>query len=133
MDELGNNIACYRKEKGDSPALSAADVGIAISDGAQIAREVADITIEADNLYELVRLRRISKSMVKKIKRNYVRIVGINSSLIILGVTGTIQPTTSALLHNTSTLAISMDGMNGWKTGDNTYSHCRSYECDQEV
>lgn len=71
--------------------------------------------------------------MVKKIKRNYVRIVGINSSLIILGVTGTIQPTTSALLHNTSTLAISMDGMNGWKTGDNTYSHCRSYECDQEV
>lgn len=71
--------------------------------------------------------------MVKKIKRNYVRIVGINSSLIILGVTGTIQPTTSALLHNTSTLAISMDGMNGWENGDNIYSHCRSYECDQEV
>lgn len=98
----------------DSPALSAADVGIAISDGAQIAREVADITIEADNLYELVRLRMISKSMVKKIKKNYARIVGINSGLIFFGVTGTIQPTTSALLHNTSTLAISMDGMNGW-------------------
>ena len=98
----------------DSPALSAADVGIAISDGAQIAREVADITIETDNLYELVRLRMISKSMVKKIKKNYVRIVGINSGLIFLGVTGMIQPTTSALLHNTSTLAISMDGMNGW-------------------
>ncbi|MBQ4523628.1 MAG: heavy metal translocating P-type ATPase [Lachnospiraceae bacterium] len=98
----------------DSPALSAADVGIAISDGAQIAREVADITIEADNLNELVRLRMISKSMVKKIRKNYVRIVGINSGLIFFGVTGTIQPTTSALLHNTSTLAISMDGMNGW-------------------
>ena len=99
----------------DSPALSAADVGIAISDGAQIAREVADITIEADNLYELVNLRRISQSMVKRIQKNYVRIVGINSGLIVLGVTGIIQPTTSALLHNTSTIAISMDGMNGWK------------------
>lgn len=100
----------------DSPALSAADVGIAISDGAQIAREVADITIEADNLYELVSLRAISKNMVKRIQKNYVRIVGINSGLILLGVAGAIQPTTSALLHNTSTLAISMNGMNGWKT-----------------
>lgn len=100
----------------DSPALSAADVGIAISDGAQIAREVADITIEADNLYELVTLRTISKKMMKRIQKNYVRIVGINSGLILLGVAGLIQPTTSALLHNTSTLAISMNGMNGWKT-----------------
>lgn len=71
--------------------------------------------------------------MVKKIKRNYVRIVGINSGLILLGVTGTIQPTISALLHNTSTLAISMGGMNGWKTRDNTYSYCKSHEYDQEV
>lgn len=99
----------------DSPALSAADVGIAISDGAQIAREVADITIEADNLYGLVTLKLLSQRMVKRIHKNYVRIVGINSGLILLGVTGVIQPTTSALLHNTSTLAISMDGMKGWE------------------
>lgn len=99
----------------DSPALSAADVGIAISDGAQIAREVADITIEADNLYELVVLRAISRNLVKRIRKNYAKIVGINTGLILLGVTGVIQPTTSALLHNTSTLAISMKGMNGWK------------------
>ena len=100
----------------DSPALSAADVGIAISDGAQIAREVADITIEADNLYELVALREISTKLVSRIHKNYVRIVGINSGLIVLGVTGIIMPTTSALLHNTSTIAIGMDGMCGWKT-----------------
>lgn len=99
----------------DSPALSAADVGIAISDGAQIAREVADITIEADNLYELVSLLTISKSMVRRIHENYMKIVGINSGLIGLGVAGVIQPTTSALLHNTSTIAISMKGMSGWK------------------
>lgn len=96
----------------DSPALSAADVGIAISDGAQIAREVADITIEADNLYALTVLRTISESMAKRIHRNYVRIVGINSGLILLGVTGMIQPTTSALLHNASTLAIGVNSMN---------------------
>lgn len=100
----------------DSPALSAADVGIAISDGAQIAREVADITIEADNLYELSVLRNISENMVKRIHNNYTWIVGINAGLIVLGVAGLIQPTTSALLHNASTLAISMKGMSGWKT-----------------
>lgn len=100
----------------DSPALSAADVGIAISDGAQIAREVADITIEADNLFELVALRKISTNLRGRIHKNYVRIVGINSGLIILGVSGVVQPTTSALLHNTSTIAISMKGMSGWKT-----------------
>lgn len=99
----------------DSPALSAADVGIAISDGAQIAREVADITIEADNLYELVALREISRNLVRRIHHNYVKIVGINSALILLGVAGVIQPTVSALLHNTSTIAISMKGMTGWK------------------
>lgn len=100
----------------DSSALSAADVGIAISDGAQIAREVADITIEADNLFELVALRKISTNLMGRIHKNYVRIVGINSGLIILGVSGVVQPTTSALLHNTSTIAISMKGMSGWKT-----------------
>lgn len=99
----------------DSPALSAADVGIAISDGAQIAREIADITIEAENLNELVTLKVISQNMVKRIQKNYHRIVGINSGLIVLGVGGIVQPTTSALLHNTSTLAIAMDSMNGWR------------------
>lgn len=99
----------------DSPALSAADIGIAISDGAQIAREVSDITIEADNLYELVALRAISRNLVKRIHKNYVGIVGINSGFILFGVAGVIQPTTSALLHNASTIVISMKGMTGWK------------------
>ena len=98
----------------DSPALSAADVGIAISDGAQIAREVADITIEADNLFELVALRTISSNLIRRIHKNYVSIVGINSGLIILGIGGVIQPTTSAMLHNMSTIAISLKGMSGW-------------------
>lgn len=95
----------------DSPALSAADVGIAISDGAEIAREIADITISADNLYEIVTLKLISDSMVKRIRSNYRSIVGINTALIALGVGGIIQPTTSALLHNASTLGISLKSM----------------------
>lgn len=95
----------------DSPALSAADVGIAISDGAQIAREIADITIEADNLYEIVTLKTISVELMKRIRKNYIGIVGINSGLIFLGVGGMIQPTTSALMHNASTLAISLNSM----------------------
>lgn len=95
----------------DSPALSAADVGIAISDGAEIAREIADITIAADNLYEIVTLKLLSDSLMKRIHKNYRRIVGINTCLILLGVSGTILPTTSALLHNTSTLGISLGSM----------------------
>ena len=95
----------------DSPALSTADIGIAISDGAQIAREIADITIEADSLSELVTLKAISNGLLKRIQKNYVSIVGINSGLILLGVAGVIQPTTSALIHNTSTLAISLNSM----------------------
>lgn len=95
----------------DSPALSAADAGIAISDGAEIAREIADITIAADNLREVVTLKLLSNLMLKRIHRNYRSIVGINSGLIVLGVTGMIQPTMSALLHNTSTLLISLRSM----------------------
>lgn len=95
----------------DSPALSAADAGIAISDGAEIAREIADITIAADDLREVVTLKLLSNLMLKRIHRNYRSIVGINSGLIALGVTGMIQPTMSALLHNTSTLLISLRSM----------------------
>ncbi|MFW5651576.1 MAG: heavy metal translocating P-type ATPase [Acetivibrio ethanolgignens] len=95
----------------DSPALSIADVGIAISDGAEIAREIADITIGADNLYEIVTLKAISNGLVKRIQKNYWAIAGINTALIALGVSGAIQPTTSSLLHNTSTLAISLKSM----------------------
>ena len=95
----------------DSPALSAADVGIAISDGAELAREIADITIGADDLSVMVTLKEISNGLMDKIHKNYRCIVGINGSLIALGVTGVIQPTMSALLHNTSTLLIGMDSM----------------------
>ncbi len=95
----------------DSPALSASDVGIAISDGAEIAREIADVTIGADNLYEVVTLKKLSNALMKRIRKNYKVIVGINASLIALGVAGVFQPTTSALLHNTSTLMISMKSM----------------------
>ena len=95
----------------DSPALSAADAGIAISDGAEIALEIADITIAADDLREIVTLKRLADMLMKRIHKNYREIVGINAGLIALGVGGLIQPTTSALLHNTSTLAISMRSM----------------------
>ena len=95
----------------DSPALSAADVGIAISDGAELAREIADITIAAEDLREIVVLKRLSNAMMHRIQGNYRGIVGINAMLIALGVAGIIQPTTSALLHNTSTLAISLKSM----------------------
>ena len=95
----------------DSPALSAADAGIAISDGAEIAREIADITIAADDLREVVTLKRLANAMMKRIHMNYRNIVGINSGLILLGVTGIVQPTVSALLHNASTLMISLGSM----------------------
>ena len=95
----------------DSPALSEADAGIAISTGAAIAREIADITIASEDLFELVTLRRLSEALMARIHRNYRTIVGFNFSLIVLGVAGILPPTTSALLHNMSTLAISLKSM----------------------
>ena len=95
----------------DSPALSAADVGIAVSDGAEIAREIADIMIGANDLYGLVKLKKLSNALVGRIHGNYRVIVGFNTALILLGVGGFLQPASSALLHNTSTLAISLKSM----------------------
>ena len=95
----------------DSPALSEADAGIAISDGAELAREIADITIAADDLYEIVRLKHLSKALMKRIHGNYVKIVGFNTALIFCGVGGIVTPAVSALLHNLSTLAISLQSM----------------------
>lgn len=96
----------------DSPALSEANVGIAISDGAEIAREIADVTISADNLYEIATLKQLSDAMVRRINTNYHLIVGINTGLIVLGIAGVFQPTMSALFHNTSTILISLKSMN---------------------
>ncbi len=102
----------------DSPALSAANAGVAISDGAQIAREIADITISADNLYEIVTLKNISNLLMKRINKNYRTIVTFNSLLIALGIAGVLPPTTSAMLHNTSTLLISLSSMNNLLSED---------------
>ncbi|MFR8069977.1 MAG: heavy metal translocating P-type ATPase [Clostridium sp.] len=95
----------------DSPALSAADAGIAVSDGSELAREIADITVPADNLYQIVRLKYLSQALMRRINRNYKEIVGINTLLILLGVGGMIQPTTTAMFHNMSTIAISLQSM----------------------
>jgi len=95
----------------DTPALSVADAGIAISDGAAIAREVADITVAADDLYQLSQLRRLSMALMRRVDRNYRFVMGFNGSLIALGALGILPPTTSALLHNLSTLLVSVQSM----------------------
>ena len=108
---LGHKVIMIGDGINDSPALSAADAGVAISDGAAIAREIADITIAADNLHKIVTLKKISNRLMQRIHRNYRFIVGFNAGLIALGVGGIIQPTTSSLLHNTSTLYIGLKSM----------------------
>ena len=100
----------------DSPALSEADAGIAISDGAAIAREIADITIAADNLWELAQLRRISMALMKRIHSNYRFVIGFNGALIALGAAGILSPAASATFHNLSTLGVSLRSMNSLTT-----------------
>ena len=109
--KLGHKVIMIGDGINDSLALSSASIGIAISDGAAIAREIADVTISADNLHEIVTLKKLSTALMKRIHNNYRTIIGVNGGLIALGVTGVIMPTTSALLHNLSTLTISLRSM----------------------
>ena len=112
--EQGGKVIMIGDGVNDSPALSEADAGIAISTGAAIAKEIADITISAQDLYCLLSLRRVSEGMMKRISRNYRSIIGFNAALMLLGAGGIITPAMSALLHNSSTVIIALSSMRNY-------------------
>ncbi len=116
VHEQGRKVIMIGDGINDSPALSEADAGIAISTGAAIAREIADITISAENLYALAELKRLSDALMRRIHANYRFIISFNSLLLILGIVGILPPAGSAFLHNVSTLAIGMNSMTNLKT-----------------